>query len=259
MKCRNKRFLFKIAVIVLAFILLFNLRIMEPFSRCMGNSKKHNKVSIPILMYHSISDNKNSIFTVQKDKFKSQMEYIKKYGYNTLTFDQLNYYISNNKPFPHKSVVITFDDGYEDNYKNAYPVLKEYGLNATLFVITDYIRENSYYLASKQLKEMKNNGIDIQCHTLKHDKLSKLSYNKQLQTLSLSKAHLEKILGSKVKYLAYPFGKYNKDTIKVVKHCGYEMAVTTRMGYFKKGDDVLKMRRICIPGYMSLNIFKKIL
>ncbi|WP_051931963.1 polysaccharide deacetylase family protein [Clostridium sp. KNHs214] len=266
MKFKNKSFVFKTTVVILLFILFLNGRIAEPFLKIIGKTSRRKgdeacKYSIPILMYHSISDNKNGFFKVDKNKFRKQMQYIKDNGYETLTLDQVYYYISKDKQFPDKAVVITFDDGYKDNYTNAYPILKELDLKATIFVVADYITEGSstIYSSLKELREMRENGIDIQSHTSKHRKLDKLSYDEQLQDLSLSKAKIEKLINSNVKFLTYPYGRYNNDTIKIAKKCGYEMAVTTHMGYCNIDNESFKVRRICVPGFTSMNIFKRMI
>ncbi|WP_396276561.1 polysaccharide deacetylase family protein [Haloimpatiens lingqiaonensis] len=266
MKYKNKNFIFKATVIILLFILVLNGRIAEPFLRIMGKTTRKKgkdtyKYSIPILMYHSISDNKNGFFVVDKNNFRKQMKYIKDNGYETLTLDQVYYHILQDKPFPDKSVVITFDDGYKDNYVNAYPVLKEFDLKATIFVVADYITNGSstIYSSLKELREMNENGIDIQCHTSSHKKLDKLSYSEQLQDLGLAKEKIENLINNNVKFLAYPYGRYNNDTIKAAKKLGYEMAVTTHMGYCNANEESFKVRRICIPGFTGMNIFKRIL
>lgn len=104
-------------------------------------------------------------------QFKTQMKYIKDNGYTTLTPKQLYNFFVENKPIPKKSVVITFDDGYLDNYKYAYPILKEFNLKATIFVIASNIDKDNRCMTSKQLKELQNNGIDIESHTFNHEEL----------------------------------------------------------------------------------------
>ncbi len=141
---------------------------------------KHNNEDICILMYHSIDYEKNNNLRMPKEKFSEQMKYIKDNGYTTLTVSQLHDFIEKDSPIPKKSVVITLDDGYADNYTNAYPILKKYGINATIFVITDSIDKDNSYLNSKQIKELQNNGIDIQSHTTNHQELHRLPYEKQL-------------------------------------------------------------------------------
>src|SRR3989338_11299150 len=93
----------------------------------------------PILMYHSISDGPNESLHVKPDSFLRQMAYIKWRRYNVISLDELVEGIKSGKRFKHNTVVITFDDGYEDNYKYAYPVLRDFGFPATIFLISNYI------------------------------------------------------------------------------------------------------------------------
>lgn len=218
---------------------------------------KYNDSSVPVLMYHSIDYEKGNELRVPKEKFKEQMQYLKDNGYTTLTFDELYSFLVNNKPIPEKSVVITFDDGYEDNYSNAYPILKEFGFNATIFIITNAIDNEKAFLTSTQLKEMEQNGIDIESHTLAHDELNKLPYDKQVETLKGAKEFIEKKLNKKVKYIAYPFGKWNNDTIKALKETGYDMAFTTVGGWSNKSQGIYTLRRVYISANYDMNEFKR--
>ena len=198
----------------------------------------YNNKSIPVLMYHSIDYEKGNELRLPKEQFKEQMKYLKDNGYTTLTLNELYNFLEKNKPIPEKSIVITLDDGYVDNYTNAYPILKELGFNATVFVVTSNIDKDKRTLTSKQIKEMDEAGIQIASHTYNHDKLDDLSYEKQLQTMKKSKDDLEKILNHKVDFIAYPYGKWNEESIKAAKDAGYKMALTTQGGWSNKQDGI---------------------
>lgn len=179
---------------------------------------------IPVLMYHSILYEKGNILRIPKEKFETQMKWLYDNGYHTLSLDELYDAVSGKRPVPEKSVVLTFDDGYGDNYTNAFPILKKYHFKATVFMITSKIgdaRDN--YLTAEQIKEMDANGMRVECHTLSHPNLDKLSYQEQYKELSESKAALERLLDRKVNYIAYPSGKYNKDTIKAAQQLGFKI------------------------------------
>lgn len=217
---------------------------------------KSNNESIPVLMYHSIMYEKGNELRVPKEKFYEQMKYLKENGYTTLSLNELYDFLINNKPVPEKSIAITFDDGYVDNYTNAYPVLKEFGFKATIFVITCTVDKDSSYLTSSQLKELESNGIQIEGHTVNHDELSKLPYDKQLKTLKDSKKFIDDLLGKEVKYTAYPFGKYNGETIKAAKEAGYTMAFTTIGGWADKSDGIMTLNRVYVSSLASMEDFK---
>lgn len=215
----------------------------------------YNDSSIPVLMYHSIMYEKDNELRIPKETFREQMKYLKDNGYTTLTLDELYDFLHNNKPVPKKSVVVTFDDGYADNYTNAYPVLKEFGQKATIFMITSVVDKDSSYLTSSQLRELDANGIDIEGHTVNHDELIKLSYDMQLKTLKDSKGFLESCLNKRVKYMAYPFGKYNDSTIKAADEAGYQMVFTTVGGWANKDNGIMKLNRVYISSKASMSDF----
>lgn len=137
-----------------------------------GVPLKYNDRGICILTYHCIGYKKNNNLYIPQQLFKQQMKYIKDNGYSTITLNQLYEFIMENKPLPKKSVVITFDDGYLNSYQYAYPILKEFNLKATVFAIPNTIDKSKNHMTSNQLKELQANGIDIQSHTLDHEKLT---------------------------------------------------------------------------------------
>ncbi|MFT8316143.1 MAG: polysaccharide deacetylase family protein [Clostridium sp.] len=228
-----------------------------------GENLIHNDKQIPVLMYHSIADNSKVTDNVSKsiilppEVFKQQMQYLKDNGYTTLTLDELYNFLKNDKPVPEKSVVLTFDDAYEDNYTNAYPILKEFGFRATIFVITGGTDKIGAYLTSAQLKEMDANGIDIQSHTVNHEELDKLSLEKQQETLVQSKQFLEKLLDKKVDYIAYPSGKYNNFTEQAAKNAGYTMAFTINNGWANKDTNILFLNRVFVNALKGFDQFKE--
>ena len=124
------------------------------------NKNYNNKnIKIPILMYHSINDNdpKNKM-VLPINMFKEQMLWLKENDFNTLTLDEAMIALENDS-IPENPVVITFDDGYIDNYENAFPILKENNIKATFFIITTFV-DNGYYMSSDMLKEMQNTGME---------------------------------------------------------------------------------------------------
>lgn len=220
-------------------------------------SLKYNDESVPVLMYHSIGTSTLNPYVVSTDRLNKDMQYLKDNEFTTLSTDELYDFMVKNKPVPRKSVLITFDDGYEDNYTNAFPILKKYNFKATIFVITDSVDKCKQSLSSAQLKEMQSNGIDIESHTNLHDKLGKYSYDDQLKTLKTSKEYIEKTLNKTVKYISYPFGSYNLDTLKALNAAGYEMAFTTNGRWANKSNGILNLDRVFISGFHHSNSFQK--
>lgn len=222
-----------------------------------GLNLKSNDIGVSVLYYHSVDDVKDNELIISKQKFREQMKFLKDNGYTTLTMEELYKYVKNNEKVPEKSVVITFDDGYADNYKNAYPILKEFGFNATIYMVTDWIDKDPYYLNSSQLKELEANGIEIQSHTGAHDHLASLTKEKQLDTLKRSKEKLEKLLNKEIRYIAYPFGEYNETTKKLTEELGYKMAFATSKGWADKTDNLFAVNRVYVSAFTTMDSFKQ--
>jgi peptidoglycan/xylan/chitin deacetylase (PgdA/CDA1 family) len=219
---------------------------------------RNDKIKIPVICYHSINKDPSgkSPIIISPEKFRQHLQTIKDIGYTTLTMAQFNDYILGDKPIPEKSVLLTFDDGYMDNYTNAFPILKEFNMNATIFVISSYL-DGKEYLSPNAAREMSDYGIDIESHTVSHLRLSELSYEQQLNELKNSKEALEKLTGKPVISIAYPEGKYNDDTTKAVLEAGYAMGFTIDRGYVGVGDNAVKLNRLCVDyTYKPYNIEK---
>jgi peptidoglycan/xylan/chitin deacetylase (PgdA/CDA1 family) len=213
---------------------------------------------IPVLMYHSIDYEAGNELRIPKEKFREQMKYLKDNGFNTLSLDELYSHLTLGTELPQKPIVITLDDGYVDNYTNAYPVLKEFNQKAVVFMITKTVDTDYNYLTSEQIKEMDRNGMSIEPHTVNHPELDKLSYSQQKMELEESKKALEKLLGREMKYIAYPYGKYNNDTLKLAEELGYKMAFSTRSGLAEKSNGIYKLNRLYVSEKHTLEQFKSL-
>lgn len=216
---------------------------------------KHNDKGIPVLMYHSIEYEKGNTARLPKEKFKEQMKYLKENNYTTLSLEEAYDFFISNKPIPEKAVVLTFDDGYVDNYVEAFPILKELEFKATFFVITDLVDKIPSYMNLVQLKELQASGMDIESHTVNHEHLNQLSYENQVKTLKESKDFLEKSLNKKIQYFAYPYGEFTEETLTAVKETGYKMAFTTAGRWSDKTDGILTLDRVFISGAANLDVF----
>lgn len=215
-----------------------------------GTSKR-----IPILMYHSIAYQEGNELRIPKEKFREQMKYLYDNGYTPLSMDELYSHMVFGTKVPEKPIVITLDDGYVDNYTNAYPVLKEFGFKATVFMITGAATDTAY-LNWEQIKEMDSNGVSIEAHTVTHPKLNELSKDKQLIEIRDSKLALEKYLQREIKYFAYPYGEFNDDTLYLMQELGYKMSLSTMGGQACKSDGIYKLHRIYVSNNHSMDRFK---
>ncbi|MFH0925171.1 MAG: polysaccharide deacetylase family protein [bacterium] len=224
-----------------------------------SKKKRISKRSIPVLMYHHVKK-KNGFITVTIENFEQQMRYIKEHNYNPITsLDLYNYLITGYLPAP-KPILITFDDGFLDNYLYAFPILKKYNLKATIFAITSRIDEatadaqgNGEFCTWEILKEMFSSGlIDIQAHTHQHIRFDK-SYDDKNRLLEVLKGDLQKAksliegrLSKKCKFMAWPWGFYNQEYTELALMLGYQGMFTTKKGINITGGDVTRIKRFVI-------------
>jgi len=203
-----------------------------------------NQHVVPIMMYHNVANSETlKANTVSPQRFERHMEYLKQHRFNVIGFDLLVLNLRENKPLPKKSVVITFDDGYEDNYTNAYPILKKYGYPAIMFIPSDLIG-NEGYLTWGQVREMAANGITFASHSRHHEYLPDLPEHVQRDEIYESKRILEQRLGRPINYFAYPIGGFNDTIKKMVRNAGYIAAVTTNRGFDRRNKNVYELNRI---------------
>ncbi|MDD5428224.1 MAG: polysaccharide deacetylase family protein [Candidatus Omnitrophica bacterium] len=183
---------------------------------------------VPVLMYHSIDHNdKITKLSVSPESFARQMEFLHKHHYNVIPLEKAAPYIAKKERPPLKTIAITFDDGFENNYTEAYPVLKKYNIPATIFVIIEKIGSPGF-LNWAQIKEMSDSGIiTIGSHTKTHFWLleSKDSFLKS--EVADSKDIIEGKIGKKVNVFCYPMGSFDSRSKKAVEDAGYVCAVAT--------------------------------
>jgi len=206
-----------------------------------------------ILAYHAVSDNITGIeeLFVSPYEFYKQIEYLYQNGYKPLHFDEIKDFQKYKKP-----VIVTFDDGYANNYHIAYPVLKKFNFKATIFMVAGYI-DKPGYLSKAQIKEMMD-IISFQSHTLKHPELDKLSDKELEKECITSKEILEEITGQPVYALAYPYGCYNQKVIDIVSKY-YKYAANTERGIYSGAVGDYEINRICISRSHKFNTFIRLL
>ncbi len=241
----------KIFLIAITFILLFNLNV----------SASENFV--PILMYHNINDNYdigNKSNEMSSVEFEDQLKALKRSGYNTITFNEYIDYRNGINTLPDNPIIITFDDGYLNNYTTAFPLLKKYDMKATIFIITGRVNLNDSvvypHFSWEQAKEMENSGyIDIESHTNYHNMLNRISDSSLVYELRKSRYLIKKHLGKDVSILAYPYGFYNENVIEHAAKAGYTAAVIISQedfpGVNRENENIYKLKRITASGGVS--------
>ena len=202
----------------------------------------------PILEYHMVQqeDPKDAYaYNVPVEDFQQQLDYLQEQGYTTISIRD---YLRAKKgllQLPEKPIILTFDDGYESNYKELLPILEERGLKATIFMVTNDIGKDGY-LSWQQLKDMEKRGIEIGSHTANHLPLTGMSLEEAREEVKLSKLLME-WNGMKTIYtLSYPNGKYTTDLEQMLKEEEYLAAVTGDAGLNTFDTDPYQLQRINI-------------
>jgi peptidoglycan/xylan/chitin deacetylase (PgdA/CDA1 family) len=213
-----------------------------------------------ILMYHNIDNPPKGAripnLYVTPRMFRFQMWYLDTAGFRVLSIQDLVAAVEAGDTH-HNMAAITFDDGYMDFYKNAYPVLKHYGYPSTVYVVSKLVGKDNVWDARNEnfgkplmdlekIIEVSGNGVQIGSHTRTHPELTRISSGGQNEEISASKKDLEELLNHPVDTFCYPGGDHNEQVKEAVKIAGYRNAVTTQRGHVEKGCDPYALRRIPI-------------
>lgn len=200
----------------------------------------------PILMYHHIDERwQEWKLSVSPASFARQMEFLKAHRYNVISLSEYLELLKNKKPMPRKSVVITFDDGYDNNFTEAFPVLKKINFPATIFVQVDGVGRKGY-MTWDDILILAENGVEIGSHTMHHGFLPDLSDEEMKKEIYESKAALEERLERPVTLFSYPGGGFNAAARQHVIDAGYIGATATHPGPDYPDLDPYALKRIRI-------------
>ena len=218
-----------------------------------------SKYVVPILMYHHIDEEGGvSSLSVSPENFRRQMRFLSRQEYNVISLAELVQAKLKKEKLPRNTVVITFDDGYADNYIFAYPVLKKYNLPATIFVIVDAIGAEGY-LKFAQIEEIVSSEIiTIGSHTLSGAYLPGRKTRELEREIKASKGILEARLRKKIDFFCYPIGGFSPGIQEIVKRNGYKAACTTNRGEFQTylNDELFALKRIKVKdSFPNLFVF----
>lgn len=234
---------------------------------------------IKVLCYHHIVPEplpKKIDTTVSVSEFEEQMKYLYQHGYYTASLKDIEDFLYNKKKLPEKTVVITFDDGYESNYIYAYPILKKYGFRAVIFPIGNGITQSEQpnknpntltKLSYRQIREMAESGLiefgnhTFDAHDFTDEKPLLLTMTGEEVLADFEKVHeLFHQLGlPQPKSIAYPFGKYSDIVIESAKQRGYNIGFTVKYGFVFQDSPPMALNRIIIPSNISIDEFKALL
>ncbi len=216
---------------------------------------------VPILCYHNLGPQTRGRLLMSASAFEEQMRYLKREGYHVITLKQFLEFASLRQQLPRKTVVLTFDDGWKSFKEYAYPILKELGYPATLFIYTDFIGAR-IALSWPEIKELAQEGYDIQAHSKTHDDMrrkpteSDEDYSRRMQAeLVQPLTVFQQRVGVSPKILAYPYGSHDDGVVKRVREAGYVAALDVRRQGNPSFTPALTIHRAQIYSEMSLDDF----
>jgi peptidoglycan/xylan/chitin deacetylase (PgdA/CDA1 family) len=224
---------------------------------------------VPILMYHEIAGapEARSRLAVSPDAWAAQLAYLYSQGYRTVTAAELSVALAGRRDLPDRSVVLTFDDGYQDFYSWGMPLLDRYGFTATLFVTTGWVqdagplprgRRPGRMLSWSQIAEAADCGVEVAAHSHLHPQLDQLPLRRLREELYVSKAQLEDKLGSRVAGLAYPYGYSNSRVRRVARDLEHDYACAVGNAMMSAEPDLLALPRLTIRRSTRIPQFQQI-
>jgi len=233
-----------------------------------------NGRAVPILMYHSITDEDESKAhpyyrtTTSPAMFAAQLKYLHESGYTTCSLQQAVHQLKGEEPAGAKIVGITFDDGYRDFYQHAFPVLNQYGFSATVFLPTGYIGGRAVSFKGRdcltwaEVRELNKCGILFGSHTVTHPQLRDLSVSAINEEIASSKKTIEEELGCSVESFAYPYAfpqtdtEFKKMLRDSLRRVGYQNGVCTTVGRANQTSEPLFMERLPVNSADDAALFK---
>lgn len=238
---------------------------------------EYKHYEMPVIMYHRVIDSPDEAGVhgtyVSKETFRKHLELLKRKGIRTVTFKELaeDHLLLKRFDKNNKFVVLTFDDGYEDNYRVMFPILKEYGAKAVIFLLSestynqwdadnkDNPEKRLSLMSQEQVKEMEAYGIEFGVHTKTHPFLAQLPIEEARAQIVESKQKLEETYGHPFITFAYPYGNLNDAVKEEVRKAGFTFAVSTDSGDVTVDSDLFQIRRIAIfPRNSMLTFLRKV-
>ena len=206
---------------------------------------------VPILSYQDFAEKCEAPHSTPRKIFIHQMNYLKENGYRVISLKELLGFLEYKHGIPEKSVVLTVDDGYRSFYTIAYPILREYGFRATVFISTDFMRKSKNRVTWNQLKKIKADGFEVGSGcvsrtdlTKKKEKEREKAYFKRIENeLVRSKKIIDRKLGQKTIHLAFPYGGYNQRILQLSEGAGYKIGLSVRKGSNPFFADPLSLKR----------------
>ncbi|MBR4641692.1 MAG: polysaccharide deacetylase family protein [Selenomonadaceae bacterium] len=211
---------------------------------------------VPILLYHRVSDTDTNPTTLKVADFEAQLKYLVDNGYHVIAPDDLLDAWASGKTLPKNPIVLTFDDGHEDIYKNVFPLLQKYNMRATVFIVTDHIGMKDY-LSWDFVRALQAGGfMDFESHTMTYKNLATLKGDKLWNEIYGSKQAIEWALKKPAKFIAYPEGKYTIDAEETSKEVGFRAGFIEDYGLAENDSDNYVLTRIPVLGSNSQTLLR---
>ena len=199
---------------------------------------------LPILAYHRVGTlQRDHVPTVSAEAFERQLATLTRHRFRVLSLDEAVALLERGGPHPCRSLVITFDDGYAETHTVAWPILRNFGFPAAVFVTPGEVGQPGF-ATWDQILDMSKDAITIGSHTMHHSYLPLVSPDQLPEEVRASKSVIEERLGRPVRYLSYPVGGYTPAAQAAAKEAGYRAAFTTNRGISRAAVDRFALRRI---------------
>ena len=215
-------------------------------------------VIAPILLYHHVSDDdpENRYF-VTMDNFHAQLQVLRDRGCTTITASDLAGVILRGGELPPKPILITFDDGYQDVFQNAFPIMQEMGFIGVIYIYVDQVGLKEF-VNTEQIRILADNGWEIGNHSMSHKDLTR-NYSNLAYEVQESRSTLQETIGVNVDTFAYPYGKSDDVVIEYIKDSDYLAGMGLGLNWYHTLDSLFDLTRIEIRGDIDINSFKSLL
>jgi peptidoglycan/xylan/chitin deacetylase (PgdA/CDA1 family) len=197
------------------------------------------------MIYHSVrpyykgESNQQDVYDITPELFERELSLLQERGYTTISFEDLRAHFENKVQIPEKSIILSFDDGWKNQYLYAFPLLKKYSMRGTFFIFSGAVGSRDAFMNWDEVREMHTAGMEIQSHTRTHPILTQETDLHIQKELGASKRKIETELHTSVTTLAYPFGMFNEHIVAETKHAGYALARTTRDSVWHSSQSML--------------------
>jgi len=220
--------------------------------------------AIPVLMYHHVGDLPVAPDAIRRDltvstaDFRREVELVDRLGYHAITAADLDGYMQGREQLPQKPILFTFDDGYDDVFQNAVPILTEHHMTGSFAIITGFVGQSGY-AGWDSLAAARDSGMELVCHSEHHMDFTNRAYTPELKNAEVAdcKKDLQDHLGIDSKIFVYPYGHFDAAIEQILRNNGFDLAFTTQFGLVRKGEAELVLPRVRVHGVENIETFQR--